>query len=463
MSCFISGSFSSFLISYVLSILNCIQLSIFCIISLGWDSFSLINLFLRTSSFSNLLFWSIVPSIENLLLSCDSFSKIGFSFSIALILKLFPDSIEIFLNVWWIFFLYTFFVDIFISLSWGGLFSPSIFTSSFLLINVSSFGLLISISSFFNLSTLFSSFNKLFLFSYILSILNCIQLSTLLSIKGFFWIFLNFCWFSSNKISSLLGTLSFSKSFPLFNTVLPNFLVLLIYIWFSLVIIFLISFSGLFFPSIIICIFLSSLYTIGTFSSLSISIVNDCISNFSGLFIFINVNSSFKIGIKIFSVLFFSFISIFNSFEIDWHSFSNFLFLFDFNSIVLILFIIKLLSLSFLFSFFKISFNKDFMFLFDFNNKSKSFISIFSFWPNSIFFILFITKFFHSLSLWILSSINELLFLDRAGSLDLFSSSFNSMFLFLFITKLFHSFSFWIFFSVSLLSFSFNSDIFDLI
>jgi len=49
----------------------------------------------------NLLFCSIEASIVNLILSWDSSSKIGFNFvlSIALIHKLFSDTIELFLNL----------------------------------------------------------------------------------------------------------------------------------------------------------------------------------------------------------------------------------------------------------------------------------------------------------------------------------------------------------------------------
>jgi len=84
------------------------------------------------------------------------------------------------------------------------------------------------------------------------------------------------------------------------------------------------------------------------------------------------INSSFKIGAKIFIFLAFPFISIIISLEINLLSFPCISLLFPGNSIVSTVLIIKL--------FLSLSFIKDFNFSFASNNdsKSKSFISIFS-------------------------------------------------------------------------------------
>ena len=110
-------------------------------------------------TFSGIFFDSFSAfNIVNLLLSCDSSSKIGFVFSIALIVKLSPAPIEMILNLWCILLLYTFFVDIFISLS----FSLFRFISSFLQIsNNLFFGVL-------DIMDIFTSFS-LILFSEFLS------------------------------------------------------------------------------------------------------------------------------------------------------------------------------------------------------------------------------------------------------------------------------------------------------
>ena len=208
---FSSDCFSSFLFSCFLSILNWIQFSIFWITSFSTIFFSLIlflfkspsfslicssffcklsfwtiifsslPLFLICSSFwtilllsfilSNLFFCPIIPSIVNLLLSWESFSKIGFTFifSIAEIYNWGRDTIELCLNLLCIiFFLNTFFVDIFISLSGFDSLS-SRFTSIFSLTKeISSFGfLLIFISSFLIISNNLFLFRAVGIFSFI--------------------------------------------------------------------------------------------------------------------------------------------------------------------------------------------------------------------------------------------------------------------------------------------------------
>ena len=149
---FLSWINEIFLFSYDLSIFNWIQLSIFWILSFFWVSFLLINIFFSTisllivsnfiscksteegfsllilflfsssiflsfllsisfswfsimflnslfSSFSFSLFSLIIFSTVNLILSCGASSKIGIDFSILLILNLFSEIIALLLNL----------------------------------------------------------------------------------------------------------------------------------------------------------------------------------------------------------------------------------------------------------------------------------------------------------------------------------------------------------------------------
>ena len=190
--------FKSILSSGIFSIFICIHLSIF-------------NEALSIFLFS-LLSFNIFSTV-NLLLSWGSFSKIGFSFifSVPIILKLFSDTIELFLNLWWwiIFFLYTFFVVIFISFSLGSSLEISsflillIFISSFLLISNSN--LLLCLLDIIDkdisfLLILFSSFKDLSFKLEPLDISNLLLFcSSGIKLTNCLWILL-FNWSLSNNV-----------------------------------------------------------------------------------------------------------------------------------------------------------------------------------------------------------------------------------------------------------------------